>query len=63
MSVSKFNGVFTPPDSDSDSYVDSYSHSYEIGFNNNVQNCFLLWFLDGSCAQFDTDIGTDNVFF
>ena len=25
---------------DSDSYTDSISDSYEIGFNDNVQNCF-----------------------
>ena len=32
------NGMFPLPDSDS--YTDSDSDSYEIGFNDNVQNCF-----------------------
>ena len=43
LSVSFFSqsyGVFPLPDSDS--YTNSYSDSYEIGFNKNVQNCFHL---------------------
>ena len=42
--------------------------SYEIGFNNTVQNFFhftytdsYLWFLDTYCTQFDTNISTDKV--
>ena len=58
------NGVFPLPDSD------SYTDSYEIGFNDNVQNCFHWTYFDsysdsyfdanGYCTQFDTDIGTDR---
>ena len=51
----------------------SYSDSYEIGFNDNVQNCLHWTYTDsycdsysnsnGYCTQFGTDIGTDKVEF
>ena len=66
-----FYGVFSLPDSDS--YTDSDSDSYEIGFNDNVKNCFCWTYTDsycnsysdfnGYCTQFGTNIGTDKVEF
>ena len=55
------NGVFPLPGSD------SYTDSYEIGFNDNVQNCFH-WTLTDSYSHFDsngycTQFGTNKVEF
>ena len=48
---------------------DSYTNSYKIGFNDNVQNCFHWTYTNsysdsnGYCTLFDTPIGTDKVEF